>query len=197
MAIPRAPHARPVPRPRPWPSPELIVAYQAEAQIAGRPADRAATGPGFADEVGDVGPVPAFDHPHPTVGGYRLGLSRAGEAVAFKAGGGPFPDVAGEIDKPMFVGAKTADRLRGLDAAIGAIGALVIKHEGATAGIGDLGDFRDGIVAKAASRRVGPFPVARQAEAQPRAPRQPGRIGLRVAKAHLDHRAVGAGIAVD
>src|SRR5262249_56321925 len=91
MAIPRAPHASAAARPRPWPSPELIVAHQAEAQIAGRPADRAATGPGFADEVGDVGPVPAFDHPHPAVGGYRLGLSRARQAVALKAEPPPFP----------------------------------------------------------------------------------------------------------
>src|SRR5215472_16112142 len=42
----------------------VVVAHQAEAEIARRRADRAAALDGIADEIGDIGPVRAFDHAH-------------------------------------------------------------------------------------------------------------------------------------
>src|SRR5262245_62423387 len=95
----------------------------------------------------------------------------------------------------MLVGAERADRLRLFVIAVVAADLRVVARQRLSAGI-RVGAVRQAIVPEPAGGRIGPFLVARQSEPGLGGARQPGRIGLSVAPAHLYDWAVGGRVAV-
>src|SRR5262245_12860563 len=170
--------------PRP---PGLSLAQQAEADVAWGAADGAAARPRVPDKVRQVAAMAALDDPNPAIGDR---LRRRIEVGALKTAAGPFPDIAGEIEEAVFVGAKAADRLDRLAEPLVAACILVVERKRAAAGIGRWGK-RCAIVPEAAAGGVGPFLIAWQAEVEAGGARQPRRVGFGIAPADLDDRAVG------
>jgi hypothetical protein len=92
--------------------PGLLLAHQPEAQMARRHAGRAAAGAGIADEIRDIGPVPAFGDADAAIRAVRNDLAGIVLHAAHKARAGPFPDVAADVEQAVLVGTEAAEGLR-------------------------------------------------------------------------------------
>jgi hypothetical protein len=93
-------------------APATIVAHEPETEIGRRHAGRAAARARIAHEISHVGTVAALDDAHAAMHRARHRLAARIECVAREAGIGPFPDVSGDIDKPVLICAERADGLR-------------------------------------------------------------------------------------
>ena len=80
--------------------------------MARRHAGRAAAGAGIADEIRDIGPVPAFGDTDAAIRAVRNDLAGIVLNTAHKARAGPFPDVAADVEQAVLVGAEAAEGVR-------------------------------------------------------------------------------------
>src|SRR4029453_7712668 len=101
---------------------------QPKTEIVRRYAAGAATGAGVADEIGDIGAVPAFDDADAAIGLARHRLTGLVEPVAGEAGRCPFPDIAGEVGDAVFIDAEAAEGAHVLSALL-ALGLALVARD--------------------------------------------------------------------
>src|SRR3954462_2478072 len=140
--------------------PRRLLAHQAEAEIGGRYALRAAAGAGVADEIRDIGAVGTFGDAHAAVHGRFAGIAGRVGARAHEAGRGPLPDIAGEIFDAVLVRTEPAERI-GCRVEEVTLGFTLVAADPALRWICCV--HRKAVVPESRARGKGPFHVARQA----------------------------------
>jgi len=111
--------------------------------------------------------VTALNDADPAIGHRRGPFTARIERAARVTRVGPFPDIAGHIEEPVFVRPKAADRARQCVELLLADRLSVVNGKCALTGIADVQRFRQSIVMEPAGCRVGPLFVRRLAEALP------------------------------
>src|SRR5262245_2624454 len=164
-----------------------------ETEIAGRYANRTTAGARIAHKVRHVGPVAALDDANSAIDRRRGGFAAGIQYATHEAGVGPFPDIACHIKETVLVRTETADGLRlPVDSPSATARLHIIDRKGAQAWIAIISGVRQNIILEPAGGRNDPLLVGWQAEADPRRPRQPGRISMSVPPTDVDCRAIGS-----
>lgn len=89
----------------------LIIPHQPESEMGGRGANGAAARLRVVDEIGNIAAMFAGDDPHPAIDrGSLIGAAGGVERLANETGIGPFPDIAGDVEKSVLVGTKGTER---------------------------------------------------------------------------------------
>src|SRR5215475_9346884 len=171
--------------------PPLVVAHQAEPEIARLHAVRAAAAARIAEEVRHIGAVTAGSDADPTIDDRRTNLAIGLDDGTHETAVGPFPDIAGQIHEAVFVRSEGADRLRFGDRVVARGCGGVILGQRAPARIAAGGALGLSVGVEPAACCKTPFLVGGQPPRRAGRAREPRRIGGRVTPADADGSAVG------
>jgi hypothetical protein len=157
------------------------------ARIAGSLSRTGATAR-IADEVADVRAVATFNDADAAV--LHRGRDGGGgtRRLADVAGGGPIPDVAGDVADAVPIRAEGAEGSRGRIGGRRPGGFPVVCGEPAPGRIGGIAVDGERVVAVELAGGVGPLGVGREAETVSGFAGQPRGVGGGVVPVHTDHR---------